>query len=139
MKVEGPGPLRPASGTQKAGRTSGTGFSKLLGGDSPSGPGGVSGAGPTAGIDALLALQTVGDATEEGNQRGRKRGQELLDKLEELRLCLLGGAIPRDKLLELAQSAQSRRAQVSDPKLAAVLDEIDLRAQVELAKYAPVP
>jgi hypothetical protein len=29
----------------------------------------------------------------------------------------------------------ARRAEITDPHLAEVLDEIDLRAQVELAKY----
>jgi hypothetical protein len=42
--------------------------------------------------------------------------------------------MPRERLADLARMAQAARAEVDDPHLAAVLDEIDLRAAVELAK-----
>ena len=57
--------------------------------------------------------------------------------MDELKVDLLTGALSRDKLLKLAQAVNTRRAEISDPKLGALLDEIDLRAQVELAKYGP--
>jgi hypothetical protein len=40
----------------------------------------------------------------------------------------------------LAQLVRARRDQVDDPRLIAILDEIELRAAVELAKLAgPAP
>ena len=58
------------------------------------------------------------------------------------RICaleLLTGAISRDKLLQLGHLVNTRKGEVTDPRLAEILDEIDLRAQVELAKHASNP
>ncbi|MDR3440791.1 flagellar assembly protein FliX [Telmatospirillum sp.] len=94
---------------------------------------------PTAvgGIEALLVTQAVGDALD-GEERRRlvKYGEDLLDKLEEIRHGLLLGAIPKEKLIALAQMVRSRRGHVSDPRLSGILDEIELRAEVELAKLS---
>jgi hypothetical protein len=89
------------------------------------------------GIDALLAAQAVGDALD-GEERRRlvKYGEDLLDKLDEIRHGLLLGSISKDKLIALAQMVRSRRGHVMDPRLSAVLDEIELRAEVELAKLS---
>ena len=72
----------------------------------------------------------------DGEERRRmvKYGEDLLDKLDDIRHGLLLGSIPKDKLIALAQMVRSRRGQVTDPRLSAVLDEIELRAEVELAK-----
>jgi hypothetical protein len=37
-------------------------------------------------------------------------------------------------VIDLADVVASHRERVSDPKLTAILDEIDLRAQIEIAK-----
>ncbi len=90
------------------------------------------------GIDALLATQAVGDALEQEHRRRLiKYGEDLLDKLEEIRHGLLLGAIPKDRLIALAQMVRTRRESIADPRLAAILDEIELRAEVELAKLSP--
>ena len=60
----------------------------------------------------------------------------MLDELEQIRLGLLLGAIPRARLEQLAQMVRARREQLDDAKLIAILDEIELRAAVELAKLA---
>lgn len=94
---------------------------------------------PTAvgGIEALLAAQAVGDATDgEGRRRMVRYGEDLLEKLEDIRHGLLLGSIPKDRLVALAQMVRSRRENVSDPRLSALLDEIELRAEVELAKLS---
>jgi hypothetical protein len=58
----------------------------------------------------------------------------MLDKLEEIRLGLLLGTIPQSRLEQLAHLVRAQRELVNDPKLTAILDEIELRAAVELAK-----
>lgn len=91
-----------------------------------------------AGLDSLLAVQGVDP--DRGGGRGRqrlvRRGEELLDRLEEVRQGLLLGAIPKDRLSELARLVRSKREAGADPQLAAILDEIELRAEVELAKLS---
>jgi hypothetical protein len=45
------------------------------------------------------------------------------------------GTLSRAQLVELGRLVRLRRGAVDDPGLLSVLDDIDLRAQVELAKY----
>ena len=95
---------------------------------------------PTAvgGIATLLATQGIGgDMEREARRRLVQYGEDLLDKLEELRHGLLLGAIPKEKLIALAQMVRTRRDRLGDPHLSSLLDEIELRVEVELAKLSP--
>jgi hypothetical protein len=85
-------------------------------------------------MDSLLALQGVPDGTE-GKRRAVRRAGDMLDLLDDIRVGLLEGTLPLGKLQGLLHVVQTRREAVADPALSAVLDEIELRAQVELAKY----
>lgn len=145
MKITGNNPLRnaPVKRGKAADKAEGGGFAGALqdsagGAAETGGSGGVTGSQPIGGIDALLALQEV-DERDANQRQGVQRAERLLDGLEELRADLLLGAIPRHKLERLVDLVRSRRARIEDPKLLAILDEIDLRAQVELAKlHLPV-
>jgi len=89
------------------------------------------------GVDALLAMQEVGDATDDrARKQAQSYGEDLLDRLAALQDALLHGAIPKANLMEIAKRIRSSRAKVQDPRLNAILDEIELRAEVEIAKYA---
>lgn len=145
MKVDGPGSAKAAGSTRKAGKAarSGSASFRTSLGDAGAADAADTVAASTAGAvsaaDSLLALQEV-DAVEDavtGGGRNRQAfgwGEDMLDALEGVRTGLLLGIIPADKLEELAQSASDRKVQAEDPKLAAILDEIELRARVELAK-----
>ncbi|HEX2753360.1 MAG TPA: flagellar assembly protein FliX [Alphaproteobacteria bacterium] len=140
MKVDGPNKSSGTKGPAKTGAKRGAGgasFGSMIDEtDETSAKSGVSGAAPTAQIDALLALQEMEDSTsEEAARRAKKRGQLLLDQLDQLRLGLLTGGIALATLHQLERMVTSERDRVMDPKLAAVLDEIDLRVQIELAKH----
>lgn len=136
MKIDPTAPLgtRPARQKDRAGATRSGDFAKHIGGEPPAAQS-VGGNPPISAVDALIALQEVGDSTsEQANARAQARGQLLLDRLDEIRHGLLSGAIPRRTLNELSKAAREQRDAVSDPRLAEVLDEIELRAEVELAK-----
>lgn len=92
-------------------------------------------------LNTVLALQEAPDATRgRARKRAQERGNMMLDHLEEIRMGLLLGTIPMAKLEQLAQLIRAKREQVDDPKLLAILDEIELRAAVELAKLSrPAP
>ena len=47
---------------------------------------------------------------------------------------LLAGRIPTHLLNELVLALRERRPEFTDPRLGEILDEIELRASVELAK-----
>ena len=63
-------------------------------------------------------------------------GAEILDRLEEIRRGLLMGSIPKDRLQELAHLVREKRERGADPVVSRLLDEIELRAEVELAKLS---
>lgn len=135
MKVDGSNPLRGPTSGRPARSVSGGGFAQALEGLS-GGAAETSRAGGAAAVgrlDALLAMQEVDDRAARRSQ-AKRRGEALLDQLDGLRRDLLMGAVPRDRLAAIARRIREQRAAVDDPTLAAILDEIDLRAQVELAK-----
>ncbi len=135
MKVESSGNIRGKASTQRAGKAAGTGgaaFAKELGGETAAAQG-VTGPSAVHAVGGVLALQEVDDATARAS-RGKMRAQEMMDILDDIRHGILAEALPAQKLVDLARIVQSRKVQVDDPKLAEILDEIDLRAQVELAK-----
>jgi hypothetical protein len=84
-------------------------------------------------VDNLFLLQEVGDQAG-GRKRAVQRGSSLLDRLDDIRIGLLTGSLPRGQLENLRQMAKDQLDQVDDPQLAAILSDIDLRVAVELAK-----
>jgi hypothetical protein len=91
---------------------------------------------PRAAVAAAAIDPTRGvrDATDHSGGRSKKRAEDMLDRLDEIRLGLLAGNIPRERLEALDRLVQEQRLQVADPRLSEILDEIELRARVELAK-----
>ena len=139
MKVEGPKKSAPSKGASKTGGAKPTGDSTFSGmvddTEETSGHKPVSGVMQIGQLDALLSIQENADSTsEEAAKRGRQRAAQILDQLDQVRVGLLTGSIPLSTLQQLSRTIQSHRDNVIDPKLAELLDEIDLRAQVELAK-----
>lgn len=90
------------------------------------------------GIDALIALQGIEDPAER-RRRAVTRGRAALDVLDELKLALLGGTVDAHVMNRLKAAAAALKDSAGDPELDAVLAEIELRAEVELAKMAPIP
>lgn len=94
---------------------------------------GVSGTQPIQTIDSLLSLQEVPDSTS-GRSKGLVLGKDMLEHLEDIRRGILLGSIPKMRLKNLAQIIKKRRDNFDDPALIEILDQIELRARVELAK-----
>lgn len=91
----------------------------------------------TGEIGKIAALPVLEDSLsgKSPEQQAVAEADTLLLQLETLRLGLLSGSLPVKVLHNLSASLKKQRPQVSDPQLLEILDEIDLRAQVELAKY----
>ncbi len=87
----------------------------------------------TANIDALLALQGVEDPVER-RKRSVQRGKGALDILDDLKLRLLSGDLDAATMTRLRDAAANLKSSSGDPGLDAVLSEIELRVEVELAK-----
>jgi len=137
MKVDSSTGMRGSAPTRRADRGGGGrgGFVAHL--DEPAASAaatGVSAPGAVSGVGAILSLQEVDDPAT-GRRRAVTRAETLLDRLDELRHGLLMGTLNRAQLQELGRLVRVQRDAIDDPGLLAVLDDIDLRAQVELAKY----
>ena len=135
MKVTGTGSVgRTGSAARPAGAAGG-GF-RLPDAAETSGPAqssGVSSAANVMGVDALLTLQDVGGPLER-RRRAVNRGIRLLDRLDELKIALLEGRITGENLVRLQVAIREQRAATDDPRLESLLDEIETRALVEMAK-----
>jgi len=92
--------------------------------------------GGVGAVASILAVQQTADATDH-KSRGlmMQHGNDLLDRLEQIRLSLLSGAISKDRLQELARRLRERKTSSDDPALNALIDEVELRVEVEIAKF----
>ena len=86
------------------------------------------------GIDALIALQGFEEPGER-RRRAVKRGSAALDALDALKLGLLSGTLDTGALARLKSAAASLGERSGEAELDTVLAEIELRVEVELAKF----
>ncbi|MDZ4369186.1 MAG: flagellar assembly protein FliX [Afipia sp.] len=130
--------------TSQGGGTRGTAVRSAGSGFAPAGAGatrgaaGLSGLASLGAVDALLALQETGaadDALHAPRRKAVARAEELLDILDEIKLALLMGQVPKSKLSRLLSVVERQLGGIADPALREILDQIELRARVELAKF----
>ncbi|MCD8562751.1 MAG: flagellar assembly protein FliX [Alphaproteobacteria bacterium] len=136
MKVEGPGRTQGSSGVKKS--------DKAKAGDEAFGSFMSSDAAPAAAttttrsiamVDSLLAAQAVEDPTARAaKKRARERSMSVLEELDKIRMAMLSGTLTVGHMVDIADVVASHRERITDPRLTSIMDEIDLRAQVELAK-----
>jgi class II flagellar assembly regulator FliX len=136
MRVHAANAARLA-GAAPAARRTGAGTFAVADAEAPRAAAATTGPRAVAGIDALLALQAI-DEPGERRRRGAKRGRIALDALDDLKLGLLAGTLDGVALRKLTSAAAVLAEQSGDPGLDGILAEIELRAAVELAKFAPV-
>ena len=90
---------------------------------------------PVSPLDVVLVAQAAPDARDQRSRgRARQHGEDILDRLDKLRHELLAGLVSREELAELARRVRAYKATTDDPQLNQIIDEIELRAQVEIAK-----
>jgi len=123
--------IRNAS-VRKAKGASGSEFSRMVEGQEGAARS-VAGAAMIGGIETLLAVQQPGNEQEE-KRRSMEHGEDILRELDGLRLGLLFGELAPERLHSLARMVEDGRMKSRDPKLKAILDEIDIRVRVEMEK-----
>ncbi len=133
MRINGPNGTTLGTPASTARRASSTGFSLP---DTAAAPETRSAAPPkaAANIDALLALQGVEEDPVERRKRSVARGRGALDVLDDLKIGLLAGNLTPATVNRLRDAAANLKSSSGDPGLDAVLSEIELRVEVELAK-----
>lgn len=134
MRIYGPNGTTlgtPASSTR---RTSSSGFSLPEDAASTSKTRATAAPKATTNIDALIALQGIEEDLKERRRRSVARGRGALDVLDDLKLGLLSGNLDSSTVMRLRDAAANLKSSSGDPGLDAVLSEIELRVEVELAK-----
>jgi hypothetical protein len=89
--------------------------------------------GAMGSLETLLALQAAPDALER-RRRSVRRGERILDALDALKLAVLDGALGSDAATGLSAAIKEARLATGEAALDNVLEQIELRAAVELAK-----
>ncbi len=90
-------------------------------------------AAPLSSLDMMLALQEVSDEEVE-RKRAVRQADATLDALEDLRMSMLMGNVTPAQLERISVRMQAQQMHIHDPNLKAILNEIEIRAAVELAK-----
>lgn len=126
--VKGPG---KAEKKRSSSSTSGTDFEGFL--EGLEGSGSASSAQGVSEVSNFLFLQEVSDE-EIARQKAFQQGKNMVAILEQLHRDLLLGTVPEATLRRLEGVVGRQRESFTDPRLQALLDDIELRAAVELAK-----
>ena len=134
MRIYGPNGATIGSPAANTKRTSSSGFSLPDAAAAPEETRAASAPRAAANIDALLALQGIEEDPTERRKRSFVRGKSALDVLDDLKLKLLSGNLDKATVLRLRDAAANLKSSSGDPGLDAVLSEIELRVEVELAK-----
>ncbi len=100
----------------------------------------MGGASAVFSVGSILSVQETLDATAEpAKNKLRRFGNDVLEHLDDLRMGILDGSVSKERLTDLARMLREKREQSDDPRLNAVIDEIELRAEVEIAKLTRKP
>ena len=135
MKVKGPGRVTTSKIKRTKAKSSAdkAAFGKALSTEETQASGSMSGTAPITSVNSLLSLQELPTATD-GKSKGVQRAEGLLEHLEAIRHGLLLGQISKKRLTDIVKALESQREKNLDPGLVQIINDIELRAKVELAK-----
>jgi hypothetical protein len=136
MKVTGPISAGSVGGARAARSATGQGVFSVPTAGAAGAVGSVSRAGAMSGvggIEALLALQDVGGPLER-RKRAVGRAGRILDVLDDIKLALIDGDLSPASLDRLVRAVREERQNTDDGRLEGLLDDIETRAAVEIAK-----
>lgn len=139
MRIDGPrdvGKSRKKAGSVKS---AGSGAKFVIGGAPEAS--GLTGSGPASisNIGALLAVQEVDGADNAASRaagRAIRRGNDMLDILDQLKVGFLAGRVSPGGLNQLRHLVADQAQLKNREGLGSVIQAIELRAEVELAKLS---
>jgi hypothetical protein len=137
MKIAGTGSPRTNATRRKGGTDAAAGnFAGHMSGPAKAKRPAVSGTTQVASVGALVALQASAGFGGDPGAAEINRAEDLLDQLDRIRVGILTGGISGATLQNIVNRLAQRRSDGVEPRLAALIDEIELRARVELAKLS---
>lgn len=130
-------PVTTAKSVRRTGSAEGAAFASALeeaeGVAAAKATSATSAVGALGGVGGLLGINEVNEH-EMRRRKAVKKGRFTLEALEQLRNGLLMGSVPLSLLRNLERLVAEERDTVDDPLLLSILDDIELRAAVEMAK-----
>ncbi len=135
MEIKGPGRIT-TPGVSRKGKKGGankSGFNEILSSEESAAALPPSGTSPLTAVNSLLSLQEM-PTSSEGKSKGLVRVEEMLGHLELIRHGLLAGQIPQRQLKDVAAIVSREKELSNDPALDEILNDVELRVKVELAK-----
>lgn len=138
MKIAGTGSLHANAPRRKAGAgdSAAGDFASHINGGGKASTSAVSTPAQIGSVEALIALQSNVEQGQNQNAVEVDRAEDLLDQLDRIRVGILTGRMSGDTLNNIVHRLADRRREGVEPRLAALIDEIELRARVELAKLS---
>jgi hypothetical protein len=135
MKIGGTNGVGPSGPARSTSRSAQGGFRLSNAGTSSETASTAPASAPTGvgSIDALIALQEVGNPLER-RRKAVRRASKLLDLLDGVRDGLLDGQVSTQSLNGLMATIREERSSLDDPHLDGLLNDIETRASVEIAK-----
>jgi hypothetical protein len=130
MRIEGPNRLNTVSSSGAARRAGGTSSFSL---SEPEETAAGSASSSIGGLDALLALQSIDADEPRKRKKAVKRGRDLLDQLDEIKVGLLSGELSGEAIGRIVALLDEMEP-TGDERLDGLVADIALRAEVELAK-----
>ena len=134
MKIDG---LSGISNTRnvkkKENKTADSSFDALLGAEDKPEETSVTSTSPLAPMGGLIAAQQFASQDESETEKAVNYGNQLLDTLDHFRMQLLSGAIdPQDAKSRLHYI--KKQHSFIDPALQSVINDIEMRIEIEIAK-----
>ena len=135
MKIKGPSKVGSAKNVSKKSskKINTSAFSDSLNIDETSSTNALSGTSPLTAMNSLLGLQEIPSSTE-GKARNIIRANDLLEHLDHIQRGLLMGSISPKQLNGILTLIASKKIPSNDEKLNAIIDDIELRVKIEIAK-----
>lgn len=118
--------------SKKTGASSGVNFASFMSDDEETEVKATQSASPISAISIINEINEVSE--DEKRKQTIRHGHEILDELEELRNGLLLGTLNEQALQNAHKKALSNRSKTNDVELEELINEIEVRAAVELAK-----
>jgi hypothetical protein len=132
MYITGLGVIDKSREKKKAAKTGAAGFSELVS-NSEIEDAQLASTPAVGSTSSLFFLQEIGDDAQQ-RREFVTQGFDALKYLDSIKIGLLYGTLSRDTLISLESLLGRFKKNFPDPKLSQVIEEIELRAKVEIAK-----
>ena len=137
MKISQTGSSVPAKGSRKTGKAvdqnAAETFKSHVQDEAASAASGPTATQSLTALSNFLAIQETSDQDSD-RRRAILQGNTLLDELTDLQIGLVQGWLPKETLERVTRLLDRPRPAIDDPTINQALNDIEVRAAVELAK-----